>query len=208
MEKESEVGMSKSLISELNKLSGDIFEVIKHNKGSYVHRRGDCAKHIYRIDHGTIRICNINKDGKEFIVKDLTAGEWFGLIGCFGSGKRPNDAIATNDAIVSRIEFKNILELLNINPPLYLSCCNQLAYYAEHYYNLAESAVFESLYDRTLMMLRQLCLWQKTQEVKITQKELAGLLGVTKEAVGIQLNKLKSNGLVKLGYGCIEICDR
>ena len=70
------------------------------------------------------------------------------------------------------------------------------------------SNAFDSLLARTESMLKQLSIWQGSNELQISQSELANLLGVTKEAVGIQLNYLKKQNKVSLSYKSVLLLKK
>lgn len=172
----------------------------RYSKGSFVHRRGDTADGLFFIEQGTVRINQINSEGKELIVTDLSSGEWFGFIGSFGAGHRPNDALANEDSVVCHLSQSDLNKVLTFQPILALNIANILAIYVERYYATYEQAIFMPLSDRLKTLLKQLCSWQDTSELKLTQAELAAMLGVTKEAIGVQLNTLKAEGFIELGY--------
>lgn len=53
--------------------------------------------------------------------------------------------------------------------------------------------------DRLVLMLKKLSQWRGSNTIDISYHDLAAMLGVTKEAIGVNLIALKSSGVVKLG---------
>lgn len=201
--------LEKHMFSQLskssqNKLTAQML-TRSYRSGEFIHYAGDIAKHLYQVENGVVRICKVSEKGKELIVKDLQAGEWFGFIGCFGLGIRPNDAVALEETRINQISLTAFIKLADTEPELWLTVTKQMAHYVEYYYHTIEAMQFGTLLDRTKAMLRQLCSWQGKLNLKISQKELAALLGVTKEAVGLQLNYLQSQEQISLGYKSIEV---
>ena len=174
------------------------------HKGGYVHRAGDMADGLYYIERGVIRINKLSNEGKELLVRDLLQGEWFGFIGYFGIGRRPNDAIVLHDSKILHLPSDNLAHVIEQCPAVSLGIAHVLATYVEEYYTTYENSVFMPLNRRIEATLQQLCEWQGSTHLEISQNELAAILGVTKEAIGINLNMLKSQGLVELGYRKIE----
>jgi len=172
----------------------------QYKKNEFVHYHGEEANGLYFVKQGTIRIKKQDEAGKELIIKDLLGGEWFGFIGCFGSGKRPNDALAIEESLIGQLSSKDLNLLIKQDPQLTLSIANLLAGYVEHYNRSFENAVFLPLNERLNTLLLQLSRWQKSSELNVSQQELAGMLGVTKEAIGINLNLLKTQGVIEIGY--------
>ena len=60
------------------------------------------------------------------------------------------------------------------------------------------------LEGRLTSLLRGLCQYKGTKILDISQSDLASYLGVTKEAVSINLNRLKDKDIVNLSYRKIE----
>ena len=176
---------------------------IVYSKGEYVHRSGDIANGLYYIEEGTVRISGTDENGKELIVRDLTTGTWFGFIGCFGSGHRPNDATALEDCKLLYLRMSDLETIARSDPLVWRGTTEILARYVEYYYQIYENVLFLPLAERLETTLKQLCDWQDKPLLAISQSELASILGVTKEAVGINLNILKSKGIVELGYRSI-----
>jgi CRP-like cAMP-binding protein len=172
----------------------------KFLKNDWVHRMGDTANVLYFIEEGTVRISATDENGKELIVRDLLAGSWFGFIGCFGSGVRPNDAIAEEDTRLVMIHMSDLEVIGQADPMVWRGTTEILARYVEYYYQIYENSVFLPLADRLESTIKQLCEWQNSSSLTISQGELASILGATKEAVGVNLNKLQAKGIVELGY--------
>ena len=170
-----------------------------------MHQIGDAADVIYFIEEGGIRFCSTSDDGKELLVRDLKAGEWFGFIGCFGSGFRPNDAVSLEDSRLRVISRREIEDIGRYDPALWRAIAGILAGYVSHFYKTYESSVFLPLEKRLEETLIQLSKWQGSKTLSMSQSDLAAILGVTKEAVGVNLNILKAKGAVELGYRSIHL---
>ncbi|WDE06875.1 Crp/Fnr family transcriptional regulator [Thalassomonas viridans] len=177
----------------------------KHfNDGQFIHHTGDAADGVYLITAGGVRINKLHKDGKELRIIDLDANEWFGFIGCFGSGSRPNDAVAIGSTHIRHLPQKRLDDIIAKHPAVTVNIAHFLARYVEYYGAVYEGAVFMPLKERLQMTLAKLSKWQGNSHIEISQHDLAAMLGVTKEAIGVNLNALKSAGLVNLGYRKIE----
>ncbi|WP_299778294.1 Crp/Fnr family transcriptional regulator [uncultured Roseobacter sp.] len=178
---------------------------VRFSKGALIHQIGDRADDLFLIENGRVRFGASSEDGKELIVRDLEPGQWFGFIGCFGSGVRPNDAVSLAETKLLIISRREIEELGRSDPMLWRAIAGILATYVAHFYRTYENSVFLPLEKRLAATLKQLCTWQGTTTLNISQGELAAIMGITKEAVGLHLNALKSRGVVELGYRSISI---
>lgn len=176
---------------------------LSYSAGESVHESGAIAGGLYCIDEGSVRFGALNNEGKELIVRDLGKGEWFGFIGCFGSGNRPNNAHSIADTRLSFLGMSDIESIARREPLIWRGIAELMAHYVEYFYKTYEDAIFLPLVKRLESTIMQLCEWQDSHQLMISQSELASILGVTKEAVGINLNVLQTQGLVKLGYRSI-----
>jgi len=75
-----------------------------------------------------------------------------------------------------------------------------------------ESFAFRQVKERLAFTLgneirRQENLNTKTKELRLTQQELASLVGATRESVSRNLTKLEQEGVLRLGRGRITILD-
>ncbi len=183
----------------------DQLEIQKFSKGQTVHDAGDIAQGIYCVTSGVVRISSCDEEGRYILVKDLIPGEWFRFMGFFGNGKRPQDASATRTSSLVYLPGPNLEKILEHHPQIYRAILNQLAEYSVDFFAQYASAVNLSLYSRILAMLSKLKRWQNTSELTITQADLAFFLGVTREAVNIQLNELQKQGFIHLNYKKIHI---
>lgn len=212
MEKNQTEGQSELLSSSFEQLDPALRAKLEATQSKvlyaekqYIHYAGDEAKHLFFVNRGAVRITKCSESGKEFIIKDLTQGEWFGVIGCFGGGTRPNDAIALVETELIQFSLADFMAVADQNPQLWHCISHQLAQYVVHYNRRLEDIVFQPLMERTKAMLAQLSRWQNTDTLAMSQMDLACLLGVTKEAVGLQLNKLQAEGVISLGYRNITL---
>lgn len=172
-----------------------------------IHQAGDSAKEIFCILSDNVRISSADAEGRYSLVKDLSAGEWFGFMGYFGDEKRPQDAHASGAcqlAILHQTEFEH---WLTAYPQIYRTILKQLASYSTSFFSRYFNAVNLTLRSRTAQTLLQIHQWQSTDNLEITQADLAALLGVTREAAGLHLNEMQAQGLIQLGYKKITLLD-
>ncbi|WP_281560118.1 Crp/Fnr family transcriptional regulator [Thalassomonas sp. RHCl1] len=198
-----EVHIQETITNSLNNLY--------FNDEQFIHRAGELADGLYLIASGGVRINKLNKEGKELRIIDLGAKEWFGFIGfigCFGSGSRPNDAVAIGKTHLQHLSNSRLNEIIAKHPEVTINITHFLARYVEYYGAVYEGAVFMPLKERLQFTLAKLSQWRGSTSIEISHHDLAAMLGVTKEAIGVNLSALKNDGLVNLGYRKIEYLGR
>lgn len=173
-------------------------------KGQFVHRTGDIADGLHYVQYGAVRMSRSNEEGKELIIIDWQPGHWFGFPPCFGSGIRKNNSVALKKTRLLYISKSTLHEIALQHPEILININHLLALQQELATARYEQATMLTLDERLQKTLQQFCQWRGTRQLEISQPELAAYLGVTKEAIGVSLNKLKSQGIVNLGYRKVE----
>jgi CRP-like cAMP-binding protein len=201
-------GSHFSLLNESRRLQlSQDMKLSKYDSGEMIHREGDTAEGIFCVLSGVVRISSSDNQGSYTLVQDLLPGGWFGFMGYFGEGYRPQDACALEPCLLGFLKGRYLDEILNEYPQIYRSILRQVALYSTDFFSRYFSAVNLSLRTRIVQMLLQVSQWQSSQELNISQTDLASLLGVTREAVGVHLNELKQIGAIQLRYKKIRIID-
>lgn len=181
--------------------------IIAYENQQFVHHAGDEVKGIYAVVKGCVRISKTDENGQYILVKELIVNEWFGFIGYFGKGLRPQEAVVKGNTELLFIPKRIFDTLLLDHPQVYRHILALMADYTTGFFDNYQSAVNDSLFERIVTMLIRLQSWQDSNELSTTQQDLASFLGATREAVGGHLNKLKSEGVIDLAYRKIIIID-
>lgn len=183
-------------------------------KGTMLFQQGDEGDALYGVVEGLIRICIAGESGKELTLGLMEPGDIFGEIALLDGLSRSADAYAAEDAILLVIDRMQFVPLLERGGKLARHViellCERLR---ENTERLGEHA-FLNLGARLARKLQALAIAHGrrdggaiTIEVKLSQTELAQMLGVTREAVNKQLQTWTRPGLLQLDRGHITIAD-
>ena len=183
-------------------------------KGTMLFQQGDEGDALYGVVDGLIRICIAGESGKELTRGLMEPGDIFGEIALLDGLPRSADAFAAEDVtllVIDRTQFtpmlerggklaRHVIELL----------CERLR---ENTERLGEHA-FLNLQARLARKLQALAVAHGrrdghgiTIDVKLSQTELAQMLGVTREAVNKQLQAWTKQGVLRLERGHITIAE-
>jgi CRP/FNR family cyclic AMP-dependent transcriptional regulator len=183
-------------------------------KGTMLFQQGDEGDALYGVVDGLVRICIAGESGKELTLGLMEPGDIFGEIALLDGLSRSADAYAAEDSTLLVIDRAQFLPLLERGGRLARHViellCERLR---ENTERLGEHA-FLNLGARLARKLQALAVAHGrrdghgiTIEVKLSQTELAQMLGVTREAVNKQLQIWTRQGLVRLDRGHITIAD-
>jgi CRP/FNR family transcriptional regulator, cyclic AMP receptor protein len=183
-------------------------------KGTMLFQQGDEGDALYGVVDGLIRICIVGESGKELTLGLMEPGDIFGEIALLDGLPRSADAYAAEDAtllVIDRAQFTPMLERGGkIARHVIELLCERLR---ENTERLGEQA-FLNLQARLARKLQALAVAHGrrdargiTIDVKLSQTELAQMLGVTREAVNKQLQTWTKLGVVHFDRGRITIAD-
>ncbi len=166
--------------------------------------KGDPGDALYGVRRGQIRIETGTATGERLTIDVFGPGDLFGEIAVLDGRPRTADAIAAEDAelfVLPRTEFLSHLEH---EPRLAIRLIELLCGRLRSTNERTEEMMFLPLETRLARRLSTLA-EDFGAELQITQDELAGLVGVTRESVNRQLRAWRESGIVKLGRGRIWV---
>ncbi|AUF99653.1 Crp/Fnr family transcriptional regulator [Pseudomonas sp. 09C 129] len=180
--------------------------------GQRLFQRGDPPCGLYAVLEGTVRIGAVSEEGKEALLSLVEAPHWFGEISLFDGQPRTHDAYAVGPCSLLNVPQAALLELLDEHPQYW----RQLALLMSHklrltFINLEQLSLMPAparVANRLLMIARGYGETDTTRRVlHLPQEQLALLLSLSRQTTNQILKDLQGQGILKLGYGEIEILD-
>ena len=170
-------------------------------RGDIIFREEDPPDEIYIVLSGRIAIVNKSIDGRESMVALMESGDLFGEMGLFDGKGRSAQARALEDSVVTAIPYKPVRSLYESNPIFLWQVIEMLAGRLRNMDEALADSVFLDVTGRTAKKLLELAGESEEFSLPITQEELAGMVGASRERV----NKAIA-AFVRLGW--IEQMDR
>ena len=159
------------------------------------------ADACYVVLSGRVAISNKSFDGRESMVAIMERGDLFGEMGLFDGLGRSAEARALEPCSVIRIPYDVLRSVWEAKPELLWSVVRLLSQRIRSTDSALADAFFLDVTGRTAKHLLELAGEREEFEIPITQEELAGLVGASRERV----NKAIASFL-RLGW--IEQNDR
>ena len=202
----------RSLLAEVelfNALSPEAFERVSSQaqqrslrRGDVIFREGDQAHELFVVERGRIAIASRSIDGRESVFALMEPGDIFGEMALFDAAAgRSAEARALETSKVWSVPFHPIREVLDEQPTLLWGVVELLARRIRTMDAALADSVFLDVTGRTAKRLLELAGDNDEFHLPITQEELAGLVGASRERV----NKALSS-FIRLGW--IEQRDR
>ncbi len=170
-------------------------------RGELVFAQGDEAQNLYVIHQGRIAIAARASDGRESVVAVLDDGAVFGEMALFDPAPRSADARSLADGEVVAVAYEAVHEVLDDEPELLWALLRILARRLRATDEALADSVFLDVTARTAKRLIELAGDADEFQLPLTQEELAGLVGASRERV----NKALAT-FVRLGW--LEIDGR
>lgn len=182
--------------------------VERYKAGQIIHHRGDDRPGLSIVKTGHVEVGTLGRDGRFLSIGTLSAGDSFGEFSLFAGLPRTHDISAVSPCEIGQIAAAIVLPICDENPML-LKAMLRVALIRSH-------SAFERLNDnrrlalpvRTAKRLVSDCPTDTNKmTIKLTQDELAQMMGVSRVSISKALSKLVDAAYIRLGYGCIYIDD-
>lgn len=174
---------------------------LEMRRGDLLFREGDDPDELFVVVSGRIAIANKSIDGRESMVALMEEGDLFGEMGLFDGRGRSAEARALETSVVTAVPYGPVRNLYENDPALLWRVVAMLAGRLRTMDAALADSVFLDVTGRTAKRLLDLAGEDDEFSLPITQEELAGMVGASRERV----NKAIAS-FIRLGW--IEQIDR
>jgi CRP/FNR family transcriptional regulator, cyclic AMP receptor protein len=191
---------------------GEIDAVIAHAhplvcaKGEVLFCKGDPGRGLLAVMRGTVKISVLSEDGREIVLNLMRDGDIFGEIALLDGQPRSADATALTECELLTVDRRDFLPLLREKPDLALRLMELLCQRLRHTSEQVEDLMFLDLPSRLAKVLLRLA-GPETHAIRITQKELGEIIGMSRESTNKQLRAWEERGWVRLEKGGVVITN-
>ncbi len=181
----------------------------RYARNDVLFRQHEPADELFVIDRGRIAITQHSGDGRESVVAVVEDGGLFGEMPLFDGAPRSADARALVDSVVVALEYAPVLAVLRDRPELLWVIVRLLALRLRTTNEVLADAVFLDVPARTAKRLLDLAAGRDRFALPVTQEELAGMVGASRERVNKAISLFTRLGWVSIeGRNQYRILDR
>ncbi len=170
-------------------------------RGDVVFAEGAPPEHLYIVEEGRIAIASKSIDGRESVFALMERGELFGEMGLLDGFGRSAEARALEPSQVIEIPYAPVRAIFEDKPQLLWGVVALLAGRLRTMDSVLADSVFLDVTGRTAKRLLEMAAGEDEFLLPVTQEELAGMVGASRERV----NKAIAS-FVRLGW--IDQSDR
>jgi CRP/FNR family transcriptional regulator len=181
--------------------------------GEQLFAQGEPGSAIYLLVTGRVKIVRVTPEGHESILCMRGPGEYFCPVPVLDGGTQLGAAVAISDGVLLWAERDAFCALCESSPELLATAQGDCLAEVRHLLNRLEAFAFRSVNERLAVAVLDESRHQHTDglpadELRLTQQELAELVGASRETVSRILSRLEREGVVALRRGRVIIRDR
>lgn len=182
-------------------------------KGQSLFFRGDATDGVYALLEGRLDALTASEHGDEAVQIQMHPVFWFGEMGLYDKLPRAHHVRAAEPSLLMWMDNQRLRHFLNTHPDfwfhfgLLLTQKLRLALFMLDGRMLVSN---ELRVARVLLLMSQHYApgqGRSSKRLFIQQKELAEVLGMSRQTVNHVLHRLKASGLIELSYSQVDIVD-
>ena len=170
---------------------------LEMRRGDLLFREGDDPDELFVVVSGRIAIANKSIDGRESMVALMEEGDLFGEMGLFDGRGRSAEARALETSVVTAVPYGPVRNLYENDPALLWRVVAMLAGRLRTVDAALADSVFLDVTGRTAKRLLDLAGEDDEFSLPITQEELAGMVGASRERVNKAIASFIRLGWIK-----------
>ncbi len=179
--------------------------------GAMIFREDEACAGFKIVAKGLVRIYRISAEGRLHTLSLLRPVAAFNEVAAVDGGKNPCNAMAVTQSTILTLSHERLMSLLAAEPELLGNYVQSLAHVNREYIERLEDMTFRTIPSR----LAKLFLHETTYAdhiaeapTRLTQEEIASILGTTREVVGRALRGQLNAGLLRKEGRKVYIADR
>jgi CRP/FNR family transcriptional regulator len=182
-------------------------------KGEIIFLEGEPCRAVYFVHSGRIKIYKTSPEGREQVLRIMKRGNTFNEVPVFDEGPNPATAQALERSSVLFVRKDDLRAIVREYPVVAETILKHFAGMLRHLTMLVEDLSFRHVTGRLAKVLVQHAS-EMTERGghdggrRLTQQELAALVGTAREVVGRSLRAMESAGAIRIEGHRIIITNR
>jgi CRP-like cAMP-binding protein len=181
-----------------------------YNRGDLILIEGETEGSLYYVCSGLVKVFKASPEGKEQVLRLIGAGYTFNDVPALDGGPNPASVSAVEPGIVYMIRHSGLRKLITTRPEVAEAVVLTLAKTLRHLVALVEDLSLRHVTARVAKILldQEISAQQGQQVHRLTQTEMAALVGSTREVVGRALKALETAGAIEMRHGQAVVLNK
>jgi CRP/FNR family transcriptional regulator, cyclic AMP receptor protein len=196
-------------VQDLEQLVGDLRRR-RYARGQIVVAAGDPGDNLYLIESGRVKLAFTSPEGREVILDVMGPTDFFGELALLDGEPRSADAIAMEASVLCLLGRNEFLNFLEQRPHVAIMLLGVLSQRLRRDARLLQDAAFLDVparLARTILRLAEPGADGVARTPRLTQTDLAGIAGTTRETLNKWLGFYEDEGLIRREGGIIAVVD-
>lgn len=177
-------------------------------KGETVFHEGDTGESLHLIDKGFLAVRVTTPGGEVATLRVLRAGQHFGDLAMLSSEHRSATVTALDKSETLEVPATTIREFSSEHRSFERAMARVIAHQLRNQSRQLLEAMYLPVPRRLARRLAELSDLYDSAVVPLTQDDLAGISGTTRQTVNQLLTEWREAGVVDLGRGRVTVVDR
>ena len=183
-------------------------------RGQRVYQPGDSSEHVFLVKTGVIKVATVGPDDREVLLAFRHPGDVFGELALLDDSPRDHFAKVHEDSLICTLNRDVSLRLARESPEVGFRILTMMARRVRQFRARIEQLSYKSAAARVARALIDLADEHGVQDdrgtviaFRLSQRDLAGLVGLTRETVNQVLHDLQRRGLAEADRRTIRLLD-
>jgi CRP/FNR family transcriptional regulator len=178
---------------------------LRLSPGQVLFFEGEACRGMYVVYQGRVRVYKASPDGREQVLTVAREGQSFAEVPVFDGGPNPASADAMEASTVYLFPRDELLSLVRSSPEIALGVLRVFAQRLRRMTLLVEDLSFRHVTSRVAKLLLQSAREPSDSGQRLTQQEMAAMIGTAREVVARSLRTLEQQGAIQMQRGQVVI---
>ncbi|MFZ4814808.1 MAG: Crp/Fnr family transcriptional regulator [Phototrophicaceae bacterium] len=181
----------------------------RYQAGAMIFNEGTKCAGFHILQEGMVRVYRLGQEGRLHTLNLLRPPSTFNEVSALDGAPNPFNATAVTEVTVWVIRRDPLLQLMGEHPVLLKNYVQALAQMNREYLERLEDMTFRTIPARLAKLFLHESPYALTEApTRLSQEEIAAILGTTREVVGRALRGMMNDGLLRKEGRAIYIQDR
>lgn len=208
------VSLFKDLSLEDAERIDSMSEMHKMKRRQVIFSPGDSSDHIFMLKSGLVKISRMTEEGKELTLYFLSPGDVFGEGALIDRVPRNTLAQAYEDCVLQTIDRESAIHFMSTHTEFLLGITRLIANRRRRLENKIDNLLFKGAHSRLAGLFLELSKEFGVRDsrgiiinLKLTHREIANLIGSTRETVSFALLDMRKDALIQTEGKRVIILD-
>jgi CRP-like cAMP-binding protein len=184
--------------------AADPTKLLTFRRDEVVFAQGEPATAVFYVVNGTLKVTTLSRQGREAILAVVSSGEFVGE-SCLLEPRRRTSVVAMNDCVLSCLEKSTVVGLLRSDPTFAELFTSHIVARSMRMEDHLLDHLLSSSEQRLARLLIRLADFKRhgrpeVSLAKLSQEDLAEMVGTTRPRINYFMNKFRRLGLVDYGH--------